>query len=68
MSFSLHQGTVPLLVSMPHTGTEIPTELQSHYADRALGLEDTDWHLHRLYDFLPADLFALCDRPEPSAR
>ncbi|MDP2034990.1 MAG: N-formylglutamate deformylase [Polaromonas sp.] len=54
MSFSLHQGTVPLLVSMPHTGTDIPAELQGNYAERALGLEDTDWHLHRLYDFLPA--------------
>lgn len=53
MSFSLVQGTVPLLVSMPHTGTDIPAELQGDYADRALGLEDTDWHLHRLYDFLP---------------
>ena len=52
MSFSLHQGTVPLLVSMPHTGTDIPAELQGDYAERALGLEDTDWHLHRLYDFL----------------
>ncbi len=54
MSFELHPGTVPLLVSMPHTGTEIPPELQGGYAERALGLEDTDWHLQRLYDFLPA--------------
>jgi N-formylglutamate deformylase len=54
MSFSLHQGTVPLLVSMPHTGTEIPPELRGDYVERALGLEDTDWHLQRLYDFLPA--------------
>ncbi len=54
MSFSLHQGTAPLLVSMPHTGTDIPAQLQGDYADRALGLEDTDWHLQRLYDFLPA--------------
>jgi N-formylglutamate deformylase len=54
MSFSLVQGTVPLLVSMPHTGTGIPLELQGGYTERALGLEDTDWHLHRLYDFLPA--------------
>jgi N-formylglutamate deformylase len=53
MSFSLHQGTVPLLVSMPHTGTDIPPALQDDYAERALGLEDTDWHLHQLYDFLP---------------
>lgn len=65
MSFSLVPGTVPLLVSMPHTGTEIPTELQGDYADRALGLEDTDWHLHRLYDFLPT-LGASVIRPKYS--
>ena len=53
MSFTLHRGRVPLLVSMPHTGTEIPPDLQDGYTERALGLEDTDWHLHRLYDFLP---------------
>ncbi len=53
MSFSLHHGTSPLLVSMPHIGTDIPPELQSAYLPRALAVEDTDWHLARLYDFLP---------------
>jgi N-formylglutamate deformylase len=53
MSFSLHHGTSPLLVSMPHIGTEIPLELQRAYVPRALAVEDTDWHLARLYDFLP---------------
>ena len=53
MSFTLQRGSVPLLVSMPHTGTGIPVDLQDGYAERALGLEDTDWHLQRLYDFLP---------------
>ncbi len=65
MSFHLHEGTVPLLVSMPHTGTDIPSALQGDYADRALGLEDTDWHLQRLYDFLPA-LGASVLRPQYS--
>jgi len=54
MSFNLRYGTAPLLVSMPHIGTEIPAELQAAYQPRALSVEDTDWHLHRLYDFLPA--------------
>jgi N-formylglutamate deformylase len=53
MSFTLHGGTSPLLVSMPHIGTEIPPELQPDYVPRALAVEDTDWHLDRLYDFLP---------------
>ncbi|MDW5442997.1 N-formylglutamate deformylase [Polaromonas sp. SM01] len=54
MSFILDPGNVPLLVSMPHTGTEIPSDLRGDYTARALDVEDTDWHLHRLYDFLPA--------------
>ncbi|AMO22419.1 N-formylglutamate deformylase [Ramlibacter solisilvae] len=51
MSFHLHQGSVPLLVSIPHMGTEIPPELRGDYQPRALALEDTDWHLDRLYAF-----------------
>lgn len=52
MIFDLHQGTVPLLVSIPHMGTELPAQLQGGYVARALQLEDTDWHLDRLYDFV----------------
>lgn len=65
MSFSLHRGSVPLLVSMPHTGTEIPPELQGDYTARALGMEDTDWHLQQLYAFLP-ELGASVLRPQYS--
>jgi len=53
MSFTLHPGNTPLLVSMPHIGINIPAELHQAYVPRALALEDTDWHLARLYDFLP---------------
>ncbi|HLU39525.1 MAG TPA: N-formylglutamate deformylase [Planctomycetota bacterium] len=45
---------VPLLVSIPHTGTEVPDELRRRFADPAVAaLPDTDWHLHELYDFVP---------------
>ena len=50
--YTLTQGSVPLLVSMPHIGTHIPAELRAHYVPRALEVEDTDWHLARLYNFL----------------
>ena len=50
--FALHQGSAPLLVSLPHTGTVIPDDLQQHYVPRALALEDTDWHLAQLYGFV----------------
>jgi len=49
--FTLHRGTQPLLLSLPHVGTHIPHALQSRYHPRALAVEDTDWHLERLYAF-----------------
>ena len=53
-SYTLHIGSSPLLVSMPHIGTEIPAELKDDFVPRALAVEDADWHLDRLYNFLPA--------------
>ena len=52
MSFELDRGTTPLLVSLPHCGTAIPEALRPAFTERALGLEDTDWHLERLYAFV----------------
>nr|WP_316643963.1 N-formylglutamate deformylase [uncultured Roseateles sp.] len=49
--FTLHPGSAPLLVSMPHVGTAIPEDLRGRYQPRALATEDTDWHLERLYGF-----------------
>ena len=49
--FTLHRGTRPLLLSLPHVGTHIPYALQSRYQSRAQAVEDTDWHLERLYGF-----------------
>ncbi|RFO95472.1 N-formylglutamate deformylase [Rhodoferax lacus] len=50
--FTLYRGSTPLLVSMPHVGTLIPAYLQARYTPRALQLEDTDWHLEAVYDFV----------------
>jgi N-formylglutamate deformylase len=63
--FSLQRGSAPLLVSMPHVGSAIPLGLQPAYTPAALQLEDTDWHLHELYSFLPA-LGASVLRPQYS--
>lgn len=49
--YSLHRGTRPLLLSLPHVGTHIPDALKPRYQPRALDVEDTDWHLARLYAF-----------------
>jgi N-formylglutamate deformylase len=48
---TLHRGTRPLVVSIPHAGREIPLELRERMTPRALAVEDTDWHLERLYAF-----------------
>lgn len=48
---TLHRGSTPLLISTPHVGTAIPPELRHRYTARALQVEDTDWHLDRLYAF-----------------
>lgn len=50
--FRFRQGDVPLLVSMPHVGTHIPETLIRRMTPVAARLDDTDWHVDRLYDFL----------------
>jgi len=49
--FQLHRGHRPLVVSVPHVGTAIPPQIASKLVPRALGTEDADWHLQRLYAF-----------------
>ena len=49
--YTLHQGSTPLLVSLPHAGTHIPAALHGRLQPRALDVEDTDWFLDRLYAF-----------------
>ncbi len=50
-TFSLYPGRTPLLVSVPHAGTALPVALRTRLQPRALDVEDTDWHLDRLYEF-----------------
>ena len=56
--FTLAQGTVPLLISMPHVGTVIPDDQKERYVPRAFATEDTDWHLDRLYGGIAQQLGA----------
>jgi N-formylglutamate deformylase len=49
---TVHRGHTPLLVSVPHCGVAIPADAQHRYVPRALAVEDTDWHLGRLYAFV----------------
>jgi len=50
-AFTLHRGTRPLLVSMPHVGTYVPAGLAERLTPEARTVPDTDWHMDRLYDF-----------------
>jgi N-formylglutamate deformylase len=49
--YTLERGSAPLLISIPHLGTQIPEALHDQYTDIALTVADTDWHLDRLYAF-----------------
>ena len=49
--FSLHRGTAPLLVSLPHDGTRVPDAIAVRLTESARQVPDTDWHVARLYDF-----------------
>ena len=49
--FQLHRGNAPLLISLPHDGSQIPDELASRMTPSARRAPDTDWHVARLYDF-----------------
>lgn len=50
-TFSLHRGSAPLLVSLPHDGTQVPEAIAARLTPHARGVPDTDWHVSRLYDF-----------------
>jgi N-formylglutamate deformylase len=51
--YQLVQGRAPLIVSMPHVGTRVPAEIEREFTPVARALTDTDWHVERLYDFVP---------------
>ena len=46
----LQRGSAPLLVSFPHTGTDIPPDLEPRLMSVWLARKDTDWWVHRLYE------------------
>lgn len=44
-------GSIPLLVSLPHDGSEIPADIAGHMHAAARRSPDSDWQVSRLYDF-----------------
>lgn len=49
--YSFHEGTSPLLISVPHDGRGLPESIAETMTDAGRALPDTDWHVARLYDF-----------------
>jgi len=47
----IHRGEAPLVVAFPHTGTEIPTEIEREFVSPRLARKDTDWWIDQLYGF-----------------
>lgn len=45
------RGEAPLILSVPHAGTEIPAQIEARLVSPWLGRRDADWHVDRLYAF-----------------
>ncbi len=52
--FTLRRGAAPLILSMPHAGTEIPQEFAGVFVSDWLARKDADWHIPKLYAFAEA--------------
>jgi formiminoglutamase len=46
----VHRDDMPLIVSFPHTGTDIPPDVEQHLVSPWLARKDADWWVHLLYD------------------
>ncbi|MFD2717559.1 N-formylglutamate amidohydrolase [Hymenobacter monticola] len=42
---------LPIVISVPHAGTAFPDDIQAELRPSLLPPDDTDWFVHRLYDF-----------------
>lgn len=47
--FEFHEGDLPLLVSMPHSGLHLTSEVENGLTEKARRLPDTDWYIPELY-------------------
>jgi formiminoglutamase len=47
----VRQGAAPVIVSIPHAGTDLPAEFAGGWVSRWLATKDADWHVEKLYGF-----------------
>ncbi|MGR3742875.1 MAG: N-formylglutamate deformylase [Pseudooceanicola nanhaiensis] len=45
----VQRGSGPIVLGLPHTGTDVPDDIRANLNDRGRELSDTDWHIHDLY-------------------
>lgn len=50
------RGNSPIVLGLPHTGTDVPPDIWEGLNDTGRALADTDWHIDRLYKDLGLDL------------
>ncbi|CAM3798888.1 N-formylglutamate deformylase [Phaeobacter inhibens] len=50
------QGVSPLVLGLPHTGTDVPPDIWECLNEAGRALADTDWHIHNLYAELVEDI------------
>ena len=48
---TVHEGSAPLVIGLPHTGTDIPAAIEARMTSPWLARKDADWWVDRLYDF-----------------
>ncbi len=49
--YGFHEGTAPLLISVPHDGIHVPSDILARMTPEGAALPDTDWHVAELYGF-----------------
>ncbi|MEY8842676.1 N-formylglutamate amidohydrolase, partial [Cribrihabitans sp. XS_ASV171] len=50
------RGDSPLVLGLPHTGTDLPEDVAERLNDTGRALADTDWNIHNLYSGLVDDV------------
>jgi formiminoglutamase len=48
----INRGDSPIVLGLPHTGTYVPDGINAQLNPLGRGLDDTDWHIHQMYDGL----------------
>ncbi len=54
LTYTLVKGRIPLLISMPHNGEDLPEYIANDMTKQGKQVSDTDWHKDKLYAFAKA--------------